>query len=310
MSVQTRISAAVISYETREHLPACLAALEHEDASEVLVVDNASPDGSAVLVRERFPSVTLIANEANIGYGAAANQALSACSSEYVLLLNGDAVPEPGALAALARYLDEHPEAGVVGPLLRYPDGRLQPSCYPFLTPVNVLLVMSGVNGVIARIPLLRARHLPTSPHRSARPVPWVKGAALAVRKAAFESVRGFDESFFLYSEEQDLCYRLGHAGWETHFAPVATVVHVEGASSPGGQTAVSEHVFRNLVHFYRRHYSPARLVALRFVLAFLMTGRIARDAALLSREREQARRRQLRRDISLWRRVLLGRVS
>ena len=210
MSVAARFSAAVVSYDTREHLPACLAALEHEGASETLVVDNASPDGSAALVRERFPSVTLIANDTNVGYGAAANQALAACSAEYVLLLNGDAVPEPGTLAALARYLDEHPEAGVVGPLLRYPDGRLQPSCYPFLTPVNVLLVMSGVNGVIGRIPLLRARHLPTSPHRRAGPVPWVKGAALAVRKVAFESVGGFDESFFLYSEEQDLCYRLG----------------------------------------------------------------------------------------------------
>jgi GT2 family glycosyltransferase len=175
---------------------------------------------------------------------------------------------------------------------------------------LNVLLVMSGLNSVIAHVPLLRSHHLPTSSHRRARRVPWVKGAALAIRKSAFASVEGFDESFFLYSEEQDLCYRLAQNGWQTHFAPVATIVHVEGASSPGQETIVSERVFRSLIHFYRRHYSRSRLLALRGVLAFLMAGRIARDAALLSREREPQRRSQLRSDISLWRRVLLGRLS
>jgi GT2 family glycosyltransferase len=304
------ISAAVVSYGTSDQLRSCLSALVREQWRDVIVVDNASPDGSAEMVRADFPQVSLIANDRNRGYGAAANQAVGACSAAYVLLLNADAVPEPGAPAALARYLDEHREAAIVGPRLVNPDGGLQPSCYPFLTPANVLLVMSGLNGVIGRIPPLAARHLPTSSHLSSRRVPWVKGAALAIRTAAFKGVGGFDESFFLYGEEHDLCYRLGHVGWETHFAPVATVVHVERASSRGREAAVTEQIYSSLFHFYRRHYSRTRRIELRAVLGLLMTARIARDVMLLSQARDAARRRELRGNISVWRRVLLGRAS
>ncbi len=309
MSAST-ISAAVISYETRDELRACLVALEKEAPHEVFVVDNASRDGSAEMVRCDFPWVSLIANDHNRGFGAAANQALVLATSDYVLLLNGDAAPDPGALRALANYLDEHPEAAVVGPRLVYPDGRLQPSCYPFLTPLNVLLVMSGLNGIIGSVPLLGSHHLPTSPHRVARRVPWVKGAALAVRRSVLRGLAGFDESYFLYAEEQDLCFRLATVGWQTHFAPVATISHVEGASSRGREAAVSEQIFRSLIHFYRRHYSRPRRVALRAVLALLMAGRITRDAALLARERESLKRSELRRNISVWSRVLVGRLS
>jgi len=311
MTSASKTTAAVISYGTREQLPACLSALQDEPLPEVILVDNSSPDESAALVRDEFRWVTLIANEVNRGYGAAANQAVAASSSEYVLLLNGDAVPEPGAAAAVEAYLDAHAEVAVVGPALRYPDGTLQPSCFPFLTPLNVLLVMSALNDLIGRVPGLRSRHLPTSAHRTARRVPWVKGAALAIRTAAFDAVGGFDESFFMYSEEQDLSYRLAAAGWETHFAPVATVTHVERASSPGRETAVSEQIFRSLIHFYRLHYSRRRLVGLRLVLAALMSARIVRDSVrLLAGEREASTRRRLRRDVSLWGRVLAGRLA
>jgi GT2 family glycosyltransferase len=310
MTRSQKMTAAVISYATREQLPACLGALRDEAVREVVLVDNASPDGSAALVGAEFPWVTLIANEVNGGYGAAANQAVSASSSAYVFLLNGDAVPDAGTVAALEAYLDEHPGVAVVGPALRYPDGRPQPSCFPFLTPLNVLIVMSALNGLVGRVPGLRSRHLPTSAHRTARCVPWVKGAALAIRIAAFDAVGGFDESFFMYSEEQDLSYRLAAAGWETHFAPVGAVMHVERASSPGRETAVSEQIFRSLIHFYRLHYSRRRLVALRVVLAALMSARIVRDGVRLAVEREAFSRRQLRSDISLWRRVLAGRLA
>src|SRR5262249_11954734 len=256
------------------------------------------------------PQVSLIANDRNRGYGAAANQGLAACSAPYVLLLNADAVPEPGAPAALAAYLDRNSSVGIVGPRLVDPDCRLQPSSYPFLTPANVLLVMSGLNGVIARIPLLAVRHLPTSPHDAARRVPWVKGAALAVRTESFHAVGGFDESFFLYGEEHDLCYRLGRAGWETHFAPVATVVHVERASSRGREVEITEQIYSSLFRFYRHHYSRTRQIELRIVLGVVMAARIVRDALFLSWARDARRRMELRDNIGVWRRILIGRVS
>lgn len=305
-----RISAVVISYGAREELRSCLAALQSEPCEEIVVVDNASPDGSADLVRSEFPDARLIANDDNRGYGAAANQVVLASSSPYVLLLNCDTVPKPGAAAALAEYLDHHPTAAVVGPRLVNEDGSLQPSCFPFLTPRNVLLVMSGLNHMIARVPRLADRHLPTSEHLVAGRVPWVKGAALAVRTAAFKCVEGFDETYFLYGEEHDLCYRLDRAGWETHFTPAATVMHIERASSRGREAAVSEQIFASLIRFYRQHYSRGRLLRLRAVLGLLMSARIARDTLQLSHTRDRLRKQELRRSIAVWRRVLLGRLT
>jgi GT2 family glycosyltransferase len=302
------MSAVVISYSARAELRSCLAALHSEQPEEIVVVDNASPDGSAELVRTVFPGVRLIANDDNRGYGAAANQGVLACPTEYVLLLNCDTVPQPGALSALAEYLDGHPKAAVVGPRLLNADGTLQPSCFPFLTPRNVLLVMSGLNHVIARVPRLADSHLPTSDHLAEGRVPWVKGAALAFRTTAFKSVGGFDESYFLYGEEHDLCFRLDRAGWETHFTPAATVMHVERASSRGREAAVSEQIFLSLIRFYRHHYSRGRMLRLRAVLGLLMSARIARDALRLPRTRDRLRRQELRQSISVWRRVLFGR--
>jgi GT2 family glycosyltransferase len=305
-----RISAVVISYQAREELRACLSALRPEPLAEIVVVDNASRDGSLDLVRSEFPDVRLIANQRNGGYGAAANQGVLGSAADYVLVLNCDTVLQPGAATVLAAYLEGHPRAAIVGPRLLNEDGTLQPSCFPFLTPPNVLLVMSGLNHVIARVPRIADLHLPTSDHLVEGRVPWVKGAALAIRAAAFKSVGGFDESYFLYGEEHDLCYRLERAGWETHFTPAATVTHIERASSRGREAAVSEQIFLSLIRFYRQHYSRGRLLRLRAVLGLLMSARIARDTLRLSRTRDGHRRQELRRSISVWRRVLLGRVS
>ncbi len=304
------LSTAVVSYGTRDDLRACLAALASEPRHDVIVVDNASPDGSAAMVRVEFPWVELLENDENRGYGAAANQAAAASSSKYLVLLNADVVPQPGALAGLAQYLDDHPRAAIVAPRLLNPDGTVQPSCYPFLTPGNVLVVMSGLNPLLSRILPRARRHLATSPQTSVGRVPWVKGAAFAIRASAFDEVAGFDESYFLYGEEHDLCYRLAQAGWETHFTPAAAMTHVEGASSRGRETAVNEQVFGSLVHFYRRHFSRGRLVRLRLVLAALMTARIVRDTLLLWGARDARTRTELRDSLSVWRRVLLGRLA
>ena len=304
------ITTAVVSYGTREELRACLSALASEPSHDVIVVDNASPDGSAAMVRSEFPRVELVENEQNRGYGPAANQAFASSSSDFFVLLNADVVPKPGAIASLVLYLEDHPRAAIVAPRLLNPDGTAQPSCYPFLTPGHVLVVMSGLNAVLSRLFPRARRHLGTSPKTSTGNVPWVKGAALAIRASAFDEVAGFDESFFLYGEEHDLCYRLAQAGWETHFTTAAVMTHVERASSRGRETAVSEHIFGNLIHFYRKHFSRGRLLRLRIVLVALMAARIVRDTLRLWGARDARRRSELRGSLSVWRRVLLGRLS
>jgi N-acetylglucosaminyl-diphospho-decaprenol L-rhamnosyltransferase len=310
MGTARGIDVVVVSYNTRDLLRACLASLRPEEPGEVVVVDNASPDGSAGMVREELPWVHLIANPDNPGFGAAANQGFAACRSPYVLLLNADTEVVPGALAALRAALDRHPQAAVAGPRLLDPDGSHQPSCYPFLTPFNMLALGTWLNRLVRVAPILRRRFLPLWAPGPAYSVDWVKGAAMAIRRQAFEAVGGFDTSFFMYSEEIDLCYRLRAAGWEVRSAPEARVVHVEGASTRQRRTAMVLQQFASMEEFYRRHYPPSYRTRLRWVVSTMTAEWLVRDTLKFLATRNPDRRRRLAEDVRLWRRLLGGRVS
>src|SRR5207237_6294073 len=143
--------------------------------------------------------------------------------------------------------------------------GSLQLSCFPFPSPLFALLRATFLGALIGRLPGLRQHYLPAWQQDQARPVPWVVGAVLAIRRAAFDSVGGFDESFFMYSEEVDLCYRLRAAGWQTDFAPVARVTHLGGASANQQRTAMEEQRYASTAQFYRAQHAgwPRGLVNL-----------------------------------------------
>jgi GT2 family glycosyltransferase len=303
----TPIAVAIVNFNTRAHLRTCLASVQSEPASEVVVVDNASSDGSVEMVQNEYPWVVLHANATNLGYGAAANQAITSCSAKYALLLNSDTLVSPGTLHALSSYLDLHPRAAVVGPRVVNPDGTLQTSCYPFPTPLNVFLLESGLFRLIRLFPVLRNHCLPAWPHTHARVVPWMLGAVLAIRREAFAAVGGFDESFFMYSEEVDLCYRLCRAGWQAHFTPDTVIMHVEGASTRQQRAAMRAQVFYSTKHFYRLHYSRARQAELAMIMKGTVLARLIRDAARLLFIREAGRRARITEDVALWQRMLLG---
>jgi len=262
----TPAAVAIVNYNTRDHLRKCLETVLPQRPAEIVVVDNDSSDGSVEMMREIFPHVRLIQAE-NRGYGAAANRAFAASSAPYVLLLNTDTLLRPGALEALVEYLGDNPRAGVVGPRLLNPDGSLQPSCFPFPSPLNVLLVGATLGRILFRpIPVFRERFLRTWSHDRARVVPWVRGAAVCFRRDALRAVDGFDETFFLYFEETDLSYRMAEAGWETHFAPVTDVVHACEISTGGVGTnaTTTRFYFQSLEHYHDKHNSPlTRWIAL-----------------------------------------------
>jgi N-acetylglucosaminyl-diphospho-decaprenol L-rhamnosyltransferase len=268
MSALRSTDVVVVSYNTREHLRTCLESVLRDEPGMVVVVDNGSSDGSAEMVRTDFPSVRLLIDPRNRGYGAAANLGIRACDADHVLLLNSDTVLAKGTLSALGGYLDTHPRAGLAGPRLRYPDGALQPSCQPFLGTFQLALEKTPLARLLRRVRPLRERYLLShSPHDRPRIVPWVIGAALAIRREAFEDVGGFDDAFFMYAEEVDLCYRLRQRGWEVHFAPVADVVHVGGASTSQQRLRMRARRSMSALHFYRTHYSPRRVRVLSFLL-------------------------------------------
>lgn len=301
----SEIAIVVVNYNTCKHLHACLTSIVAEQPDEIVVVDNASSDGSVQMVRTQFPIVTVLANQHNPGYGAAANQGLRATTAPYVLLLNSDTRLCRGSLASLRHYLDQHQRAAVVGPRLLNTDGSLQPSCFPFPTPLNILLEQGRLGELVGLLPLARQRYLRTWAHDQARVVPWVLGAALALRRTAFEEVGGFDEAFFMYQEEVDLCYRLRAAGWATHFTPDATLVHDGGVSTAQQRVPMARRLFRSTAAFYARHYAPWRLWLLGLVLSCIMLARLVRDKHQMRRATTERERRRLDEDTTIWRQVL-----
>jgi GT2 family glycosyltransferase len=304
----TTVDVAVVTHNTRDLVLECLQSLwDQEGLGRVVLVDDGSTDGTVAAVRERFPEVELLADGANRGYGAAANAAIEACASPAVLLLNSDTRLEPGSLVRLRRHLEGNPSAAVVGPRLLNADGSLQPSCFPFPSPRTAFLGETGLGYFVRFVPVLRRTNLRTWRHDKARTVPWVRGAALMIRREPFLRVGGFDTAFYMYFEEVDLALRLARAGWSVQFSPVASVYHVGGASTEQQRAEMRVRYYASMERFYLRHRRPWERWVLRAILAGTMAFRLVRDRMRLLVSRAPDEREGLRRDVEAWRRIMAG---
>ena len=260
-----RLSVIIVSYNTRDMTLDCLRVLQselRELTAEVFVVDNASTDGSADAVREAFPEVRLIANPRNAGFGAANNLALAQARGHYLLLLNTDAFPRPGAVGMLIDYLERHPTVGVVGPRLLYKDGSLQQSCFRFPTPLGAWAENVGLTRVLRH-------HAAFDDYRGwdhaiEREVDFVIGACLLLRRKVYERVGGFDERFFMYQEEADWQRRVHEAGWTVAFTPSAEAVHLAGASGRAEPVRISGHFFESLDKYVLKHHGVLGFLLVR----------------------------------------------
>jgi GT2 family glycosyltransferase len=295
------LAVAIVSFETCDLLERCLLSVRAAGPAQTVVVDNGSTDGSIELVRRRFAEAQLIVNAPNRGYGAAANQAIAACAAPAVLLLNSDTEIAPDALGALGGYLADHPRAAVVGPRLVNADGSLQPWTLSFPSPADMLMGDTGLHRLVSRLPGVRERFLRTWAHDAARPVPWVRGAALAIRRSAFDAVGGFDERYFMYWEEVDLCRRLGDAGHETHFAPVTDVRHVRAASTAKQPAAMRREWLVSYGRYLSRHETPRAAAAQLGLLHAFVRARARRDRIRPRLARDPARRARLRAAVEGW---------
>lgn len=266
------LSVVIVSFNAREHLERCLEAVAG-GAHEVVVVDNASSDGSPALVRERFPAVQLVELEENVGFGAANNLGMEAASGRWFLLLNSDAWPVDDAIGRLAAFAEAQPRAGIVGPRLRNPDGSLQPSVRGYPTLWRIATEYLFLRRLAPRSRALNAFYGGGFDHESAREVEVLKGAVLLLRREAAEAVGGFDPAYFMYGEEMDLCYRVREAGWSVVFDPDAEFVHVGGVSTGArwgdrpAFGAMRRDQLRGLLRFLAGHESPRRAEQARRLL-------------------------------------------
>jgi N-acetylglucosaminyl-diphospho-decaprenol L-rhamnosyltransferase len=254
------VAVVVVTYNA---LPWLEQSLESVAGYETVVVDHGSTDGTVDLVRERFPAVRLVEQE-NRGLGAGWNRGIEETSGTYVLILNADAWALGDAVDRLAAFADAHPRAAVVGPRLRHPDGRLQPSVRGFPTTWRLATEYLFLRKLAPRSRALNAFYAGGFDYESVREADVVMGAVMLARRAAIDEVGLLDEDFFLFSEETDWCYRYRHAGWEVLFTPDAEFAHVYGAAHAGQM--LRENV-RGILRFFAKHHGSRAARRARWIL-------------------------------------------
>jgi len=253
------VSIIIVSWNAKAYLLKCLDSLAYLKNAEIIVVDNASADGSPEAVAADYPQVHLIRNPVNAGFSRGNNLGIKASRGDYVAFVNSDVVVMPGCIKTLVDYLEKHPEVGMAGPKLIGKDGLLQPSCRSFPT------LWTEFCRAVALDRLTPARWT----HRAAEPVDVLQGSFMLVRRAALEKVGDWDERFFVYGEDLDFCKRFWKAGWRVAFVPRAVAYHYGGASSANAPVRFYIEKQRADLQYWQKHASP---LAVRgyFLLAVL----------------------------------------
>ncbi|MFN3928808.1 MAG: glycosyltransferase family 2 protein [Thermoflexus sp.] len=263
------VSIIIVSWNVWAWLSQCLASAREgmgDLKGEIIVVDNASTDGTPDRVQEAFPEVRLLRNPVNRGFSAANNQGMAVARGRYLFLLNPDTLVLNRAIEALVAFADAHPEAGVVGPQLLNPDGTVQSSRRRFPTFWTALFESTWWQPYAPR-PLLRHYYVLDRSDEEIQEVDWVTGAAMLVRREVVEQVGPMDEGFFMYAEELDWCRRIRAAGWRVFYYPPAKVIHYGGRSSD--QVPAVQHLAfqRSKIRYFRKHHGPIAAAALRAFL-------------------------------------------
>ncbi len=280
-----RVSILIVNYRAYPELTACLESLTRQtDAPvEIIVVDYAERDTRPPHLLDRFSRVRLIEVVTNRGFAAGINRAARDARGDYLLILNPDSLADATLCATLARWLDEHPVVGAVGPLIRDDEGSIQASARRFPT---VLTGLAGRSSWLTRAfptnPLSR-RNLLTGEHvQGPIDVDWVSGACVMLRRTAFDAAGGMDEGFFLYWEDADLCRRLKDAGWRTMYHPGTSVIHLAGRATRHAQIRSLIAFHRSAFRYYWKHgglvaraFAPAAWAVLQVRLALKLVARL-----------------------------------
>ncbi len=250
------ISICLVNWNTKDMLRDCLQSIDqHKDdlQIEVFVIDNASNDGSGDMVKTEFPNVYLIENNTNRGFAQANNQGIHQSSGRHIFLLNPDTVILPGALTAMVRFLDTHPQAGAVAARLFNTDGTLQYSLrhFPnFLTPFTENTNLAHIPGIHC---YSRRSRMMTWSHETVREVEQPAGAALMIKRACIETLGSLNSCYHMFFEDVDICYRIRENGWKIYYLPEARIIH-HGGQSVKKRKDMGLQFYRSLIKFFRIH--------------------------------------------------------
>jgi N-acetylglucosaminyl-diphospho-decaprenol L-rhamnosyltransferase len=289
------LSIVILNWNVRDLLERCLASLRSEHyVLEIIVVDNASHDGSLAMLRDKYPHVEVIANAVNRGFTGGNNQGIAASCGRYVMVLNPDTEVLGDAVDRLISYLDGHPDVGAIGPQLLNPDRSVQSSRRRFPTLATAFFESTWLQGLAPRR-ILAHFYMDDVPVSPAHEVDWLSGACTVFRRAVLDGVGLYDaQTFFMYSEEIDLCRRIKAAGWKIVYLPEAQVVHYVGKSSD--QAAAARHIYfqTSKVRYVRKWHGAFPASVLRLFLLSQYSWQIALESAkgLLGSKRDLRRQR------------------
>jgi GT2 family glycosyltransferase len=254
-------SIIIVNYNTREVLLSCLASIYATKSSdltiEVIVVDNASQDGSVDAVRLQYPGVMLLPQVSNLGYSKANNLGIRSAKGRYVLLLNSDTVMQEGCLNTMLSFMDKNMEVGAAGCKVVLSDGSLDKACKrSFPTPINAFYHYLGLPKLFPRNHDFGAYNLTYVHEDEVHEVESLVGAFMLVKKNVIEAVGVLSEDYFMYGEDIDWCYRIKSAGWRIVYYPKTQILHLKGASSKKLKIKTTYHFFKSMIIFYNKFYS------------------------------------------------------
>ncbi|OGL44065.1 MAG: hypothetical protein A2161_14600 [Candidatus Schekmanbacteria bacterium RBG_13_48_7] len=272
------LSVIIISWNIREYLKSCLESVLHEEPGfsiEIIIVDNASEDGTTGWLEQNYPSVKLIKNPINEGFAKACNQGFRISSGEYLLFLNPDTVILDDCLNRTVSFIKSHSDCAVVGCRLLNNDHSIQPSIRKFMTNKN--LILEHLSRMFSISSSIRKKFdYKVFSYADVQVVDWIIGAFMLFKREDFEGLRGFDEDFHLYHEDTDICYRVHKTGKKVYFFPDASIIHFGNQSGKkrfGDQTILKYYEAKHL--FLKKHFSGWVLLVYRFLMTCLLTSRL-----------------------------------
>ena len=299
MSDVPRVSIVIVGHNSSQQVSACLASIELQDVYkmdgvEILLVDSGSGDDTRVQIANSGIRTRFISTHRNLGFSRGNNWALRIARSSYLLLLNPDTELAAGALDYLIAMLDEHPDIGVAAPKLLFPDGSTQSSRRRLPGKLTALFESFRWQPWFSWLPIAQHFYMTDRDENTQHDVEWAYGAALLVRRAALSQAGLFDESFFMYSEETDLCKRIGDAGWRVVYFPESKVIHHEGKSSEKNLLARNLRFHGSRLRYYAKHHGHpwALLVRLATISHFAILS-VEEALKFVATDRNRALRRQ-----------------
>jgi GT2 family glycosyltransferase len=263
--MQLDLTIIIVNYNVKEFLQNLIHSIEKASINinkEIIIVDNASDDGSTEFVRERFPQIKLIANDKNYGFGKANNIGLNEARGEYILLINPDTLVAEDTLEKMLEFFKANPEAGLAGCKILNPDGTLQLACRrSFPGPWTSFTKVTGLSSIFPKSKIFARYNLTYLNENQSYEVDAISGSFMMMRRKVFENVGGFDEQFFMYGEDLDLCYRIQKAGYKVFYVHTAKIIHYKGESTKRSSLDETK-VFYNAMHlFVKKHLSSSFLV-------------------------------------------------